>query len=314
MTMTPYDFSMPTGLDVASQPIPYDFDMGEWETAWTYLLGAHPPACRSPGMVRYIWFAEQYKRTTPETFEAIQQYARGFLMFLLGTTLFSDRGNTVGLYLLSALVDLSQVQHFDWGSVGLATLYCYMSATSWERGTIVGGYWRAWELWVYAYFPMLVPELEVEAPLAIPYSRRFKGRCRPKPRETLLYLRQYFDTVRRRRSLGSLGWRCPGILGSNSPGHGAPPDTGFCLRDQSWFLGDCFIRQTMGNPAQEIPSPPPLDMRSTESLTPREVDDIMLGVDAVLFLKEGEYATYRHTYLMPPLIGVRTLTRRAADM
>ncbi|GMQ00848.1 hypothetical protein CsSME_00047742 [Camellia sinensis var. sinensis] len=70
-----------------------------------------------------------------------------------------------------------------------------MSATSRERGTIVGGYWRAWELWIYAYFPMLALELEVEAPLEIPYSRRFEGRCRYRPRETLPYLRQFFDTV-----------------------------------------------------------------------------------------------------------------------
>ncbi|GMP48375.1 hypothetical protein CsSME_00015748 [Camellia sinensis var. sinensis] len=77
LTMTPFDFAMLTGLDVAGRPVPYDADMG--------------------------------KGTMPETIEEIEQYARGFLMFLLGTTLFSDRGNIVGLYLLSALVDLSQV-------------------------------------------------------------------------------------------------------------------------------------------------------------------------------------------------------------
>ncbi|KAI8002979.1 Protein MAIN-LIKE 2, partial [Camellia lanceoleosa] len=180
MTMTPYDFSMLTGLDVAGRPIPYDVDMGEWEAAWIYLLGARPPIDKSSG-----------------------KYARGFLIFLLGTTLFSDRGNTVGLYLLSALVDLSQVSQYNWGGAGLTTLYCNMSATSREQGTIVGGYWRAWkplpclsQLWVYAYFPTLAPELEVEAPLEIPYSRRFEGWYRPRPRETLLYLWQFFDTVR----------------------------------------------------------------------------------------------------------------------
>lgn len=34
-------------------------------------------------------------------------------MFLFGTTLFADRANTIGLYLLSALVDLSQVRQYD---------------------------------------------------------------------------------------------------------------------------------------------------------------------------------------------------------
>ena len=102
MTMTPYDFSMLTTLDVVGRPIPYDADMGEWEAAWIYLLGASPPIDRSSGRVRFTWFSERFRRTMPETVEEIEQYARGFLMFLIRTTLFSNRGNTVGLYVLSA--------------------------------------------------------------------------------------------------------------------------------------------------------------------------------------------------------------------
>ncbi|XP_028088183.1 uncharacterized protein LOC114288796 [Camellia sinensis] len=132
----------------------------------------------------------------PESPEETEQYARGFRMFLFGTTLFADRGNTVGLYLLSALVDLSQVHRYDWGGAGLATLYFYMSATSRGRGDLLGGYWRAWELWVYVYFPSLAPELEVVGIPMTPYSLMFEGPHRPRPRETLLRLRQYFDTVR----------------------------------------------------------------------------------------------------------------------
>lgn len=139
--MTPYGFAMLTGLEVGGQPIPYDSNMGEWEAAWTYLLGAHPPIFRSTGLVRYTWFADHFRGTEPVTVEATEQYSRGFLMFLFNTTLFADRGNTVGLYLLSALVDLSQVRHYDWGGADLATLYCYMSSTSRRSGNRVGGYW-----------------------------------------------------------------------------------------------------------------------------------------------------------------------------
>ena len=113
-----------------------------------YLLGAHPPVDRVSGRVRYTWFSSHFRRAemVPETPEETEQYARGFLMFLFGTTLFADRGNTIGLYLLSALVDLSQVRRYDWGGAGLATLYFYMSATSRGRGDLLGGYWRAWEV------------------------------------------------------------------------------------------------------------------------------------------------------------------------
>ncbi|KAI8018339.1 Protein MAIN-LIKE 2, partial [Camellia lanceoleosa] len=267
MTMTPYDFSMLTGIG--------------------------------------------YRGTMLETIEEIEQYARGFLMFLLGTTLFSDRRNTVGLYLLSALVDLSQVSQYDWGGAGLATLYCYMIATSRGRGNIVGGYWRAWELWVCAYFPTLAPELEVEAPLEIPYSSRFKGRCRPRAQETLPYLRQFFETVQATEPWASLG----GDIRFQFPGAWASSLYRILLEGlvgRAWFLGDRFMRQTMGVPDQGIPSAPQEDMRSTEGLTPEEVDVAMLGTNVVLLLEEEEYATYRHTYLMPPLTGIRTPMRWAA--
>ncbi|CAL5365445.1 unnamed protein product [Camellia sinensis] len=70
----------------------------------------------------------------------------------------------------------------------------------------------------------------------------------------------------------------------------------------------------MGYPEQSVPVAPLDDMRSTEGLTPQEVDLPMLGTDVVLHLEKGEYATYRHTYLMPPLTGVRTPTWRATGM
>ncbi|GMP77685.1 hypothetical protein CsSME_00033868 [Camellia sinensis var. sinensis] len=246
--MTPFDFVVLTGLD----------DMGEWEAAWIYLLGARPP--------------------TPEE---ITQYTRGFLM-----------GNTVGLYLLSALVDLSQVSHYGWGGAGLATLYYYMSATSRGRGNIVGGYWRAWELWVFAYFPTLAPELEVETPLMTPYSLVFEGQYRPRARETLPYLRQFFDTVRPTE----ITWQPWVPLGG---------DLRFQLAG-GWVASRYRI-------LFEGPVVPPVDMRTTRRLTPQEVTSAMLGTDVLLHLEEGEYATYRHTYSMPLLTGIRTPMRRSTD-
>ncbi|GMP42091.1 hypothetical protein CsSME_00011948 [Camellia sinensis var. sinensis] len=228
----------------------------------------------------------------PETPEEVKQYTRGFLIFLFRTTLFSDRGNTVGLYLLSALVDLARVSQYDWGGAGLATLYCYMSATSRGRGNI---------LWIFAYFPTLAPELEVEAPLMIPYSLVFEGQYRPRARENLPYLRQFFDTVRSIEYAGGWATSRYRILFEGPAG-------------RAWFLGERFMRQTMSYPHQDIPSAPPVDMRSTEGLAPQDVVSTMLGTDVLLHLEEGDYATYHHTYLMPPLTGVRTPTRRPTGM
>ena len=151
MTMTPYDFSVLTGIGVGGDPIPFDTDMDEWEAAQIYLLGEVPPLAR-PGFVRYSWFEVQFRvqpalvEEPPMTQEAVERYAHGFLMFLLGTTIFADRANTVPLCLLSALVDVTQILHYDWGGAALATLYGYMSSASCGSRQLLGGYWRAWEV------------------------------------------------------------------------------------------------------------------------------------------------------------------------
>ena len=110
-------------------------------------------------MVRYSWFEEHYRGEDLETDEGVEQYARGFLLFLFGTTLFSTRWNTVGLYFLSALVVLPLVRSYNWGAAGLSTLYGYLSSTSRMRGRVVGGYWRAWE--VHNLIPLFITLLSI---------------------------------------------------------------------------------------------------------------------------------------------------------
>lgn len=90
------------------------------------------------------------------TQEEAEQYARGFLMFLLGITLFADWANTVPLCLLSALVDVTRIRLYDWGGEGLDTLYGYMSSSSRCSGQLLGGYWRAWEVYFLFCFTFLL--------------------------------------------------------------------------------------------------------------------------------------------------------------
>ncbi|KAI7986505.1 hypothetical protein LOK49_LG14G00832, partial [Camellia lanceoleosa] len=156
-------------------------------------------------------------------------------------------------------------------------------------------------LWVYAYFPTLAPEMVVEGPLTTPYSLVFEGQHRPRPRESLLYLQQYFDTVRLTEFARGRGASQYRILFEGPVG-------------RAWFLGECFLRQVWGYTSQDSPSAPPVEMRIADRLSSRDVVNAMLGTDALLHLEEGDYATYRHIYLMPPLTGVHTPAMRSASM
>ncbi|KAL7229444.1 hypothetical protein ACSBR2_008036 [Camellia fascicularis] len=140
MMLTPYDFSMLTGLRVGvASLISFDSDMTQWRAAQLQLLGAIPDTT-SHGVVRYNWFLEHFFSTQPTYAEKIAQYTRGFLMYLFGATLFANRENTVGLYLLGALVRLPRVVKYDWGGADLATLYCYMSFVSYSKADSLSGY------------------------------------------------------------------------------------------------------------------------------------------------------------------------------
>ncbi|KAL7224443.1 hypothetical protein ACSBR1_025821 [Camellia fascicularis] len=112
MAMTPYDFLMIIVLRVRGDLIPFDLDMGQWEAAWIHLLGACPYLDR-PAIVRYSWFYEHFHESHPKTQKLVKQYTKGFLIYLISSTLFANRWNTVGLYVLSALVVLPQVQFYN---------------------------------------------------------------------------------------------------------------------------------------------------------------------------------------------------------
>ncbi|KAL7263185.1 hypothetical protein ACSBR1_001374 [Camellia fascicularis] len=300
MTMTPYDFSMLTGIGVGGDPIAFDTDMDEWDATQIYLLGEMPPLAR-PGFVRYSWFEDHWRiqpalaEEAPMTQEEVEQYTRGFLMFLLGTTIFADRANTVPLCLLSALVDVMRILRYDWGGAALATLYGYMSSSSRCSGQLLGGYWRAWELWVYAYFPRLAPVPDEDSPLVVPFSRRFDVRCVRRPRETFIFFRRYFDTV----TAAEVTWQPWALLPTAVRERfvGAEETARFRILLEgpvcrAWYLGERFLRQTLGLLEQIAPGSPPTHMRDSERFTLEQMAGYTIGWDAGRFRGEGDYTEY----------------------
>ncbi|XP_028072350.1 protein MAINTENANCE OF MERISTEMS-like [Camellia sinensis] len=243
--------------------------MGEWVAAWDTLLGAHPPILQA-SIVRYTWFEEHYSGEDPDTDEEAEQYARAFLLFLFDTTLFSNRWNTVGLYFLGALVVLQQVHFYDWGAAGLTTLYGYMSSTSRMCESLIGGYWRAWELWVYAYFPTLAPEPVEETLATIPFSDVYDGQLCRRTRESFMFFRQFFDTVMAHEITWQPWDAIPSRLQDQY--HIARTMSQFHILFEgpichAWFLSKRFVRQTMGAPAPFVLMAPPPSMKETHKLS-----------------------------------------------
>lgn len=72
---------------------------------------------------------------------------------------------------------------------------------------------------------------------------------------------------------------------------------------RAWYLGERFLRQTLGLPEQIVPDPPPAYMRDTERFTAQEMADYTIGWDAGDFRGEGDFREYVQTYIMRPLSG-----------
>ncbi|GMP96422.1 hypothetical protein CsSME_00045079 [Camellia sinensis var. sinensis] len=107
----------------------------------------------------------------------------GFGLFCMGLScLMASRT------LLGALVERwwDTTNSFHFSATGDMTMTPYDFAML--TGLEVGGRSIPYDpLWIYAYFPMLAPEPEVETPPEVPYSHRYDGRCQPKAWETLPY-------------------------------------------------------------------------------------------------------------------------------
>lgn len=67
------------------------------------------------------------RATNESSLEVLDQCVRGYLLYLLGCNVFSDKTkNNVSIYYLSCLKDLSKVGEIGWGMAILAHLYCQL--------------------------------------------------------------------------------------------------------------------------------------------------------------------------------------------
>ncbi|GMP54659.1 hypothetical protein CsSME_00019746 [Camellia sinensis var. sinensis] len=242
MTITPFDFSMLTGIEVGGHPIPYDTDMGEGTS--TYL------SIRD-GLIHLVCRPFQRDNTSD-----------------------SRRDRAV----------CSRFPNRPGGLVPCLILR-------------LGRCWLGHLIWVYAYFSTLSLEPEVEMSHVIPYSHRYDGRYQRRSQESIPFFHRYFDTVTATEGVGD-----------QFAGAREASCFWFLLEGpvcRAWFLGERFLRQTIGLPESVVPMPPPTYMRATEKFIFQEMMNFTRGWGANFFLVEGDYTPFIQTYLMPPLTGAR---------
>lgn len=114
--------------------------------------------------VRMEWLRLRFLRVTDGQSEAKNGYAaRGYLLYILGCTLFTDKTCTrAPICFLALLWDLNKVHIYVWGAGALVYLYRQLEIASWIEVKQLAGYVTLLEGWIYEHFRPLEPHRFME--------------------------------------------------------------------------------------------------------------------------------------------------------
>jgi hypothetical protein len=161
MTVTLQDVEVILGLPVEGEAVTGSSDLKDIEQLCTRLLGKAPSKNNNDlqgQKVTMKWLGQfdgQIEEGDGE--EVVKQKARGFLLSMLGGTIFVDHtGTLVNLCWLPLLEDFEKAGRYSWGSGTLAALYnglCHVAT----KGKEATGAMILLQIWAWERLPMLSP-------------------------------------------------------------------------------------------------------------------------------------------------------------
>ena len=77
-------------------------------------------------MLRYLRIYDSCQDWTPSNVVEVDQLARCFLLFLLGSCVFCNTKSSVDLCFLPTLRDLDAIGSYNWGDTALTLLYSFL--------------------------------------------------------------------------------------------------------------------------------------------------------------------------------------------
>ena len=129
--LTPYDFSVITGLRLGSKRILVNDSLTSIEL--NKILGVMPSRMRKNN-IPLFWLCENIPQC-----ETMAKGARIFKLLFIGTFLCPDLGSIVNLLYLGSLRKIEHIQNYDWGGMAYATLMHFMTQLSRRSFSSLGG-------------------------------------------------------------------------------------------------------------------------------------------------------------------------------
>ncbi|KAK1257241.1 hypothetical protein QJS04_geneDACA023463 [Acorus gramineus] len=148
MTITLQDVAILTGLPIDGKPVTGITDHDDWASVCEELLG----------VIFLSWLKETFSIVPDVELDddILQQYARAYILFVLGSTIFADgTGNKIHACYLHLFRDFEDAGRYSWGAAALAHLYraLYRGSVLGER--IVTKDFVPMQLWSWERLPSL---------------------------------------------------------------------------------------------------------------------------------------------------------------
>uniref|UniRef100_A0A2P2KBW6 Uncharacterized protein LOC105644300 isoform X1 n=1 Tax=Rhizophora mucronata TaxID=61149 RepID=A0A2P2KBW6_RHIMU len=179
MTITLKDVALLLGLPIDGEPV-----LGVTYTSCKSIceryLGRVPEAgYKSGGMVKLSWLKEFFSQCPEDApLEEIQCYTRAYLLYLVGSTIFSTTtGNKVPVIYLPLFEDFEKAGKYAWGAAALAFLYRSLGKASLKSQCTISGCLTLLQCWSYFHLNIGRPKFYQEpAHDRFPFVLRWKGK------------------------------------------------------------------------------------------------------------------------------------------
>ncbi|XP_030931206.1 serine/threonine-protein phosphatase 7 long form homolog [Quercus lobata] len=169
MLITLEDVEVILGLPIDDEVLvgPTVVEDGDWRQLCMELLGFGVPTNDNKTLVGQRIFINRLVKRIAEplphdaTKIQIHQYARCYILVLLGDKIFMDKsGDRVHLMFLEFLWNLRDPPQYSWGNGYLVWLYRELCRASHKEASQIGGALQLVQYWAWARLPFLCPRIE----------------------------------------------------------------------------------------------------------------------------------------------------------
>ncbi|GAV74592.1 PMD domain-containing protein, partial [Cephalotus follicularis] len=200
MTVTLQDVALMLGLAIEGKAV-----IGITHTTCTLvcerLLGIAPDSnYASGGMVKLSWLKEFFSHCPEDaTIEEIERHTRAYLLYLVGSTIFSTTtGNKVPVMYLPLFEDFEDTGKYAWGAAALAFLYRALGNASVKSQSTICGCLTLLQCWSYYHLNIGRPKLNRD-PIHdhFPFVLRWKGKqSGPTTNRDVVFYRKALDSLK----------------------------------------------------------------------------------------------------------------------